>query len=131
MQMLSLARPEGIEPPTLGLEGLDDSSQSVSDGGKSSEIQRVAKGDLSRASPGNAPNSRSFGAIVVQASRPGSGAGTIGPFLTVREVAVQLRVSTATVYSLCESGALLHVRVSNSIRVSVEDLRTFLEGERR
>jgi excisionase family DNA binding protein len=69
--------------------------------------------------------------MVVQAARPGSGAATIGPFLTVREVAARLRVSTATVYSLCESGALSHMRVSNSIRVSVDDLCTFLEGERR
>jgi excisionase family DNA binding protein len=39
--------------------------------------------------------------------------------LTVREVAVILRVCTATVYSMVERGELEHVRVSNSIRVVV------------
>jgi excisionase family DNA binding protein len=44
------------------------------------------------------------------------GAGT-PRLLTVREVAVILRVCTATVYSMVERGELQHVRVSNSIRV--------------
>jgi excisionase family DNA binding protein len=39
--------------------------------------------------------------------------------LTVREVAVILRVCTATVYSMVERGELEHARVSNSIRVLV------------
>ena len=84
---------------------------------KSLEIERVANGDLSRASLGNAPNSRSFGPIVVQATLS-SDLVAIGPYLTVREVAARLRVSTATVYDLCESGGLTHVRVSNAIRVA-------------
>jgi excisionase family DNA binding protein len=40
-----------------------------------------------------------------------------GPLLTVREVAERLRVCTATVYRLCESGRLWHLRVSNAVRV--------------
>jgi excisionase family DNA binding protein len=69
---------------------------------------------------------------VVQAEGVGSGRPrAVGPFLTVREVAARLRVSTATVYSLCESGALSHVRVSNSIRVCEEALRAFLQRGRR
>jgi excisionase family DNA binding protein len=40
--------------------------------------------------------------------------------LTVREVAVLMAVSTATVYSLIERGDLFHVRVSNVIRVPPE-----------
>lgn len=41
-----------------------------------------------------------------------------GPrLLTVREVAAHLRVSTRTVYSLCETGGLAHVRVRNAIRI--------------
>jgi hypothetical protein len=35
--------------------------------------------------------------------------------LGVREVAERLRVCTATVYKLCASGALEHVRIVNSI----------------
>jgi len=37
--------------------------------------------------------------------------------LTVREVAAHLRVSTRTVYTLCEEGKLAHLRVANAIRV--------------
>jgi len=34
-----------------------------------------------------------------------------------REVAEHLRVSTRTVYKLCEEGELAHVRIMNAIRV--------------
>ncbi|HEX7509494.1 MAG TPA: helix-turn-helix domain-containing protein, partial [Polyangia bacterium] len=63
---------------------------------------------------------------MVQAERDGNGgSATIGPYLTVREVAARLRVCTATVYSLCESGALSHVRLNNAIRVGQADLTAF------
>src|SRR6266481_2426578 len=38
------------------------------------------------------------------------------PLLTVREVAAYLRVSTRTVYALCEDGRLAHLRIANAIR---------------
>jgi excisionase family DNA binding protein len=50
--------------------------------------------------------------------------------LGVRDVAERLRVCTATVYKLCASGALEHVRVLNSIRVNEGALRTFVEQRR-
>jgi len=40
-----------------------------------------------------------------------------GAFLTVREAARVLKVSTATVYKLCARGELAHVRVLNVIRI--------------
>ncbi|RYZ13050.1 MAG: DNA-binding protein [Myxococcaceae bacterium] len=46
--------------------------------------------------------------------------------LTVREVAERLAICTATVYRLCERGDLLHVRVSNAIRVRPADVDAFL-----
>jgi len=46
--------------------------------------------------------------------------------LTVRETAARLKVSTATVYALCERGELAHFRVLNSIRVRVADLDAFV-----
>jgi excisionase family DNA binding protein len=49
------------------------------------------------------------------------------PLLTVRAVAAQLGVSTATVYALCECGDLALVRVSNAIRISPSDLAAFVE----
>jgi excisionase family DNA binding protein len=126
-------RPEGIEPPALGFEGLDDTSQIVSDSSKLLENQQVAHGDLSRESPQVVPNIQPFGAMVVQeiSGAEGRESAIIGPFLTVREVAARLHVCTATVYSLCESGGLAHVRLNNAIRVSVDDLRAFLQSGRR
>ncbi|MGA9655968.1 MAG: helix-turn-helix domain-containing protein [Polyangia bacterium] len=64
----------------------------------------------------------------MQAEGVGSGASTtIGPYLSAREVANLLRVSTITVYRLCETGQLPHVRVCNAIRVGEGDLRRYLE----
>ena len=52
--------------------------------------------------------------------------------LTVRAVAAQLAVSTATVYALVERGELAHARVSNSIRIAPADLERYLaRGARR
>jgi len=39
-------------------------------------------------------------------------------------------VCTATVYALCARGALPHVRIMNSIRVSTSDLEAFLSARR-
>jgi Helix-turn-helix domain len=52
------------------------------------------------------------------------------PLLSVRRVAGQLGVCTATVYALCARGALPHVRVLNAIRVAPGDLEAFVEGRR-
>jgi excisionase family DNA binding protein len=55
-----------------------------------------------------------------------SGSGSVaqaGEFLTVREAARVLKVSTATVYKLCARGKLGHVRVVNAIRIPAEVLR--------
>jgi excisionase family DNA binding protein len=53
------------------------------------------------------------------------------PLLNVREVAERLRICTATVYRLCESGELGHVRISNVVRVPESALRAFMESSRR
>ena len=123
----------GFEPTTLGFGVLDGTSQGVADSSKPLEVPRVASDDLSCASPGIVPNSQSFGAIVVQENPVaiGSGVASTGPYLTVREVATRLRLSTATVYRLCESSGLAHMRVSNAIRVAEGDLRAFLLRQRR
>ena len=48
----------------------------------------------------------------------------VDSLLTVKEAARRLKVSTATVYSLCESGRLPYVRIStHSIRIAVIDLK--------
>jgi excisionase family DNA binding protein len=71
--------------------------------------------------PGVSPNScRRFDVLQ-------GGADTL---LSVREVAARLGLSTATVYKLCDRGELAHVRISNAIRVTPEDLQDFI-GARR
>jgi excisionase family DNA binding protein len=50
--------------------------------------------------------------------------------LTVREVAAHLRVSTRTVYTLCEEGKLAHVRVTNAIRIEPVDLLAFIRKQK-
>jgi excisionase family DNA binding protein len=52
-------------------------------------------------------------------------------FLTVRQVAARLSVSTATVYKLCASGELAYVRVLGAIRVAPADLAAYLRRRRR
>jgi excisionase family DNA binding protein len=55
--------------------------------------------------------------------------GGRGRLLRVVEVADQLGVSNATVYDLCASGELPHVRIVDSIRVRPNDLATFVKGQ--
>jgi excisionase family DNA binding protein len=47
-----------------------------------------------------------------------------------KEVAAELKVSTATVYKLVDSEALSHTRVLNAIRVRRRDLRRYLAQRR-
>ena len=49
-----------------------------------------------------------------------------GRLLTVSDVAKRLGVCAATVYKLCATGALQHLRVLNSIRVTDDVLQAFV-----
>lgn len=49
-------------------------------------------------------------------------------FVTVAEVAAQLRVSNMTVYRLVQSGELPAVRVGRSYRIREEDVDRYLAG---
>jgi excisionase family DNA binding protein len=51
--------------------------------------------------------------------------------LSVREVAQELGVCTATVYRLCAEGQLAHVRILNAVRVAPRDLADFIDRRRR
>ena len=51
--------------------------------------------------------------------------------LTVKEAAGRLRVSTATVYSLCEAGKLAYTRVAtHSMRILEGDLAAYVRSTR-
>lgn len=58
---------------------------------------------------------------------PGTSAAPMGSFLTVAEVAKQLRVSNMTVYRLIKSGQMRAVRVGRGYRLREDDVRRFLE----
>ncbi len=49
-------------------------------------------------------------------------------YLTVAEVAQDMRVSTMTVYRLIKSGELAAVRVGKSYRIRATDLDIFLDS---
>jgi excisionase family DNA binding protein len=75
-------------------------------------------------SQGLASVGQGFGAMVVQsvgAEDPRQVTPrllrVVGDWLTVKEAAALLKVSTATAYKLVREGKLEHVRVGNSIRV--------------
>jgi excisionase family DNA binding protein len=52
--------------------------------------------------------------------------------MTIKEAAVRLRISAATVYKLCERGQLRHVRLStHAIRIVEQDLAEFIWARRR
>ena len=59
------------------------------------------------------------------ASAPAS--SVMGRFMTVAEVARQLRVSNMTVYRLIKSGDMPALRVGRSFRLREEDVRKYLE----
>jgi excisionase family DNA binding protein len=53
---------------------------------------------------------------------------TPAPLLGAREAAARLGVIPSTVYALCAEGKLPHVRVSNALRISGEDIEAFIRG---
>jgi excisionase family DNA binding protein len=55
----------------------------------------------------------------------------MGPLLTVKEAAERLKVSTATVYALCEARRLGFSRVStHAIRIAEADLEAYSAAQR-
>ena len=50
-------------------------------------------------------------------------------FLTVTEVAANLRVSNMTVYRLINTGSLPAVRIGKSFRIRAGDLSRYLAGQ--
>ncbi len=112
-----VARPEGFEPPTSGLENGDRRSSTSS---SSSQTVGIAQGRSRAAvqpSQAVAALREHFATRLLPDSGPRSGAPS--KLLTVKEAATALRVCTATVYALVHRGELPHLRISNSIRVVI------------
>jgi excisionase family DNA binding protein len=51
----------------------------------------------------------------------------MGEFLTVAEVAKQLRVSNMTVYRLIKAGEMRAVRIGRGYRLKEDDVRNYLQ----
>jgi excisionase family DNA binding protein len=51
----------------------------------------------------------------------------VGNFMTVGEVARQLRVSNMTVYRLVKSGQIAAIRIGRGYRIREDDVRRYLE----
>jgi len=81
--------------------------------------EAAARGDLKQL----APYAQRMEVVVRQKSAPFA-----DRLLTVREVAAFLRVSTRTVYLLCDEGKLAHVRIANAIRVEPATLAAFVRS---
>ena len=108
LEAISTARQAGLEPTTPGLEGSSHGRPTVhSDSQTPATIQDSAASQVQKSQP-FAGSPKDFGAGVVQDTPE---------LVTVREAARLLRVSTATIYKLCADGDLVHIRVSNAIRI--------------
>lgn len=114
------ARPSGFEPHTFGFGGSTYPSAGVSKRLQSVGNTRIGAKNRIQPSQALVKNSSRFVTQVLQ--------GLSDPLLTVREVAERLRVSTATVYTMCQRGELEHTRVGNSIRVTERALEGFIRG---
>ena len=113
------------EPST----GLFSPSPELTIDNEGSGIQKVNHSNPSNASQTLAPETKNFAALVLHES--GLRAVCEGnALLTVREVAAILRVCRDTVYRLCATGQLPHVRILNAIRIEPADLDDFLSIRR-
>jgi len=121
---LGVAGCRGLEPLASGVTG---GSTGLAEGGQDSQPGGNPRSDEGRPppnSPALAPFRRPFGIPLV--SSPGASTAEPERLLTVREVARSLSVAPSTVYGLCASGRLPHVRVANAIRVSPVDVAEYL-----
>jgi excisionase family DNA binding protein len=85
---------------------------------RSATIQELGPADL-QASAENGAAFRNFAAPLLQ---------EFGQVLSVRQVATVLRLSRASIYKLCASGELAHVRILNAIRIPSWELAGLLSG---
>jgi excisionase family DNA binding protein len=66
-------------------------------------------------------------AVMTEITDPPTDTPIMGRFLTVGEVARQLRVSNMTVYRLIKSGDLAAVRIGRGYRLLEADVRKYLD----
>ncbi|HEY5960487.1 MAG TPA: helix-turn-helix domain-containing protein [Polyangiaceae bacterium] len=129
---LRLARPAGLEPATSGLEKLDRELSADSTALQPNVTVQVGPPRRVHRSQRVARSSSRLVTTLLQAAakrlriprlgnKESTDLGLTGEvyLMSVKEVAKALRVCTATVYDMVDTGELAHVRVSNAIRVVV------------
>jgi len=130
-----MARGKGFEPLAFGSGGEAGSFPLLpqpSPAGDTIQVLRSGESQPASSLPGSP---RSFSAHTRPNAVPARATlqaveGGRGHLLTVRAVAGRLGVSTATVYKLVAGGDLPHIRVSNAIRVTPDDLAAFIARRR-
>jgi len=130
--LTSVERDTGLEPATfslgMGIRTVGDASTPLQAVGM---IEEPSKRDL-QAVGTRAPIEGNCVPIVSPENQlKGGGGSSRGtsrdqPLLSVKEVACQLGIATATVYGLCAERRLAHVRILNGIRVAKSDLDAFI-----
>ena len=131
-----MERNTGFEPATFALArhtGLNPNdsnpSQSFASALSPSGNGRAASKDRFQTSQLLPAFGESFSTRLLPGTRENLSALTAS-WLTVREAAVLLKVSTATIYKLCRTGTLPFTRVLHAIRISVAGLRAFTDPGR-
>ena len=120
-------RDTGFEPVAFGSGGGHMGSPAVHSASQGAGFTRNRDHTPVQRSQPLAANTNPFAATFAATSSPALAGvrGGADDLISVREVAKRLGVSTATVYRLCDSGALPHVRVSNAIRFAPEAIAAF------
>ena len=118
MAALILERETGVEPATLSL------------GKRPRLIAPTCIKSQSFANPRHSRSEDLHSVSPLARFRSPFAAPVLQGFLTVRDVAAQLAVSTATVYKLCAARELAYLRVLGAIRIAIADLASYLAREK-
>jgi excisionase family DNA binding protein len=122
------ARSTGAEPVTSGVTGLSSTSAGLSETFNPLTLLGLSEAESVPRRRPFSPFPAPFGPTLAQGRHRKA---TAVQFLTVREVAAKVRVSAATIYALCAQGKLPHMRVSNSLRLALDDIEAFLRCTNR
>ena len=125
---LRVERETGFGPATLSLGKRSSRSATRRKKPQPPEVPVLRRLGLPHLAYRAAASIPKFGATLGAAGEHLLGGHPGAGFLTAREVAKVLRVSTATVYSLCDRGELEHQRVSNAIRIQESALARYLDA---
>ncbi|PTL82493.1 helix-turn-helix domain-containing protein [Vitiosangium sp. GDMCC 1.1324] len=119
------ARDTGFEPVAFGSGGQPANLPVVISPSQTLVTPRDSEAGQFQPSHPVTGSTKPFAAYLLQGAAVAS--GTAGArLLSVRDVADQLAVSTATVYALCKRRQLRHVRISGALRIDPASVEAFI-----